>query len=393
VVSHTVDGELLAADENRGGLHVSALDVNDAESLLPVRGTALEVLGLFHVHQVPDLHAGQDSGLARVADRVTGDAQTVGVTHDEARVQLLRRVTGRPARNRVQPDTATVPVSGDPARSNLVEFRQLPDLVVVELKQLIHVESVRLGQCRGVLAQVEPWTLIVIALVEPDLTSVHLAEGLNQVPDRVLGVLEHRSLKLGPCSLGPSRRLRVVDYISNMNHLVRLVILDEFNDRLYSPLIFVRHLGIGQHYNASCFTHLPISVHSAFDVFNSLDIEENRSGMVLIGFPVKPLHEVTEGARLSAIQRLLIVELLPVTGLVVGGALGHQPSDSGEVLVLVRDPFRKKQVESGLPVLGVPHPSSLEADPVRLVQLHSSSSSSTATSTSSAWTVHHCPGA
>src|SRR5690606_41075294 len=97
---------------------------------------------------------------------------------------------------------------------------------------------------------------------------------------------------------------------------------------------------------ASCFTHLPISVHSAFEVFNGLAIEENRSGMVFIGFPVKPLHEVPERARLSAIQRLLIVELLPVPGLVVGGALGHQPSDSSEVLVLVWDPLRKKQVES-----------------------------------------------
>src|SRR5690606_9403901 len=218
-------------------------------------------------------------------------------------------------------------------------------------------------------------------------------EGLNQVPDRVLGVLEHRALELSPCSLGPSRWLRVVDHIANMNHFVRLVFTDEPDDRAQCSRIFVRALGIRQHHNASCFTHLPISVHSAFDVFNGLDIEENRSGMVFIGFPVKPLHEVPEGARLSAIQRLLIVELLPVPGLVVGGALGHQPSDSSEVLVLVWDPLRKKQVESGLPVLGVPHPSSLEADPARLVQLHSSSSSSTATSTSSAWTVHHCPGA
>src|SRR5690606_8627152 len=98
--------------------------------------------------------------------------------------------------------------------------------------------------------------------------------------------------------------------------------------------------------------------------------------------------------RLSAIQRLLIVELLPVSALVVLGTLGHQPSDSSEVLVLVRDPLRKKQVESGLPVLGVPHPASLEADSDRLVhdgivQLHSSSSSATSTSTSSVWTVHH----
>src|SRR5690606_2877187 len=210
VVRDAINGELLAADENRSGLHVSALDVNDAESLLPVRGTALEVLGLFHVHQVPDLHAGQDPGLARVANRVAGDAQSVGVAHDEACVQLLRRVTGRPTSNRVQPDTATVPVCGDPARSNLVEFRQLPNLVVVELKQLIHVESMRLGQCRGVLAQVEPRTFIVVALVEPDLASIHLTERLNQVADRVLGVLEHRALELSPCSLGPSRRLRVI---------------------------------------------------------------------------------------------------------------------------------------------------------------------------------------
>src|SRR5690606_28359370 len=235
VVGHTVDGKLLAADENRSGLHVSAFDVNDAESLLPVRGTALEVLGLFHIHQVSDLHAGQDPGLARVANRVAGDAQTVGVPHDDARVQLLRCVTGRPTCNRVQPDTTTVSVGSDPARSNLVEFRQLPNFVVVELKQLIHVESMRLGQCRGVLAQVDPRTFIVVALVEPDLTSVHLAEGLNQVPDRVLGVLEHRALELSPCSLGPSRWLRVVDHIANVNHFVRLVFADEFNDRLYSP--------------------------------------------------------------------------------------------------------------------------------------------------------------
>src|SRR5690606_34417767 len=94
--------------------------------------------------------------------------------------------------------------------------------------------------------------------------------------------------------------------------------------------------------SSDLLTHLPISVHSAFDVFNGLDIEENRSGMVLIGFPVKPLHEVTEGTRLSAIQRLLVVEFLPVPVLVVGSALGHQPSNSSEVLMLVRDPFRKK---------------------------------------------------
>src|SRR5690606_4036846 len=284
VVRNAVHHELLAADENRSGLHVSALDVNDAESLLPVRGTALEVLGLFHVHQVPDLHAGQDSGIARVADRVAGNAQTMGVSHDEARVQFLRRVTGRPASNRVQPDSTTVCVGSVPARSNLVEFRQLPNFVVVELKQLIHVESMRLGQCRGVLAQVDPRTFIVVALVEPDLTSVYLAKRLNQVPDRVLGVLEHRALELSPCSLGPSRRLRVVDHIADVNHFVRLVFADEFNDRLYSPLIFVRHLDIADDDDA--LTHLPTSVHSAFDVFNGLDIEENRSGMVLIGFPV-----------------------------------------------------------------------------------------------------------
>src|SRR5690606_37017777 len=207
VVRNAVHHELLAADENRSGLHVSALDVNDAESLLPVRGTALEVLGLFHVHQVPDLHAGQDPGLACVADRVAGDAQTVGVPHDDARVQLLRRVTGRPASNRVQPDTTTVPVGGDPARSDLVEFRQLPDFVVVELKQDVHVESVALGKGRRVLRQVLTRAQVVVALVEPDLASVHLAERLNQVPDRVLGVLEHRAFKLCPCSLGPSRRL------------------------------------------------------------------------------------------------------------------------------------------------------------------------------------------
>src|SRR5690606_26180181 len=103
-----------------------------------------------------------------------------------------------------QPDTAEVAVRCDPARREVIERRQLPNLVVVKLKQLIHVESMRLGQCRGVLAQVDPRTLVVIAFQESDVSGVNFPERLDQVADGVLGIAEHRALELASGVLVPS---------------------------------------------------------------------------------------------------------------------------------------------------------------------------------------------
>src|SRR5690606_31422963 len=205
LVSDSVNHELPAGDPNRGCLDVLPVDVDDSESLLPVACSALEITGLAHVHQIAALHACEGlRDLASVAGAVRSKSKPVGVAHDDRSTELLRRVQSRSACVLSQSDTAEVAVRCDPARSEVVKRRQLPNLVVVELQQDVHVESVALGKGRCVLAEVDPRALVVIAFQESDVSGVDLPERLNQVTNRVLGIAEHRALELASGVLVPS---------------------------------------------------------------------------------------------------------------------------------------------------------------------------------------------
>src|SRR5690606_1079100 len=105
---------------------------------------------------------------------------------------------------------------------------------------------------------------------------------------------------------------------------------------------------------------LPFALDPPLNVLSSHDVKEDRRCMVLVLFPVHPLHEVAERGRLSAIVGFPVGELLPVPILVAFCACCHVLSPPGKHLVLVRDVLRKQKIEPGLAGLRIPHPPALE---------------------------------
>ena len=111
------------------------------------------------------------------------------------------------------------------------------------------MERPGLSKRRCVLAQVLPRPEVVIALQEPDVSSVHSSERSHEVLHGVLGILEHRALELLPGALRPPRRLREVHDVTDVYDLGRLVLPDEVDDCRHRFLILVRCLRIADHHD------------------------------------------------------------------------------------------------------------------------------------------------
>src|SRR5699024_12437933 len=118
-------------------------------------------------------------------------ALPVRVSQHDRLANALRAVKRGHTRVLVKPDTSTVSVGGHPARSDVVELWELLDVVLLEVKQLIEVEHVRLRQRRCVLLHVDMSPLIMVAFVNPDRTVVHLSERLEKISLAPGSVIEH----------------------------------------------------------------------------------------------------------------------------------------------------------------------------------------------------------
>src|SRR5699024_3880579 len=123
--------------------------------------------------------------------RVRADALPVRVPHHDRLSDTLCAVKRGHTRVLVKPDTSTMPVGGHPARSDVVELWELLDVVLLEIKQLIEVEHIRLRQRRCVLLHVDVSPLIMVTFVDSHGSVVHLSERLEKISLAPGSVIEH----------------------------------------------------------------------------------------------------------------------------------------------------------------------------------------------------------
>src|SRR5690606_40517034 len=129
--------ELSVVNRDQLHLHVATVNVGHGETLLPVTHALLKVVGVLHIHEVPDLDTGEDlPNLLTQTQRVTVLGQPVRVPHDDGHTELLSRVQRRHATDLRQPDTAQMTVGDNPVRGDLVPVRGLLDPEPVEIQQL-----------------------------------------------------------------------------------------------------------------------------------------------------------------------------------------------------------------------------------------------------------------
>src|SRR5690606_16812417 len=135
------------------------------------------------------------------AHRSAVKSQPVRVAHDDGHAELLNRVQRRHTTNLRQPNTAQMAVGDNPVRGDLVPLRGLLNPEPVEIQQIREVKPRYIADRWGILFDVCPWPLVMIAFKHLDRAVVNGPQRSQQALLSVLGILDDRAFELSACVL------------------------------------------------------------------------------------------------------------------------------------------------------------------------------------------------